>query len=107
MLDPVLEFLLSPTFRVVVLFLSVATSVPSALLTWFAWAKVGKDTILAIACLFSAWALSSSFFAVRYALGETQFSQLWFIIPNIASLVMSASAVMYLRSILSIGPRHD
>lgn len=101
-MEEILAFLLGPTFRSLVLAISVAVSVPSAALTWFAWARTRKSTILGIAIFFSGWALSASFFGIRYALGETAFSPVWFVVPNLASLCMSIGAFLYLRSILRV-----
>jgi hypothetical protein len=107
MLETATDFLLGPTFRSLVLAISVAVSLPSAGLTWFAWSRSGKATILGIAVFFSFWAVSASFFGLRYAAEETAFSQFWFIVPNVASLGMSTGAVVYLWSILKLDVHRD
>jgi len=104
-MDAVLKLMTGPEVRSVILAISVAVSIPSSFLTWFAWTKTKRSTIMGIAIFFSFWALSASFFSVRYAFGETQFSSYWFVIPNIASVGMSVGAFIYLKSILSVHVR--
>ena len=96
MIDAVLDFLLSPMFRSVVLKASAISAVLSAVITWAAWGVIKKTTVFGIALWFTAWSLSSSFFGYRYFLGFTDYSPAWFILPNVASLGMVLGSWIYL-----------
>ena len=99
-MESLLSPFLGPMFRSIVLASSVLVSVPSAMLTWFVWTKTRKRTILGIALLFTGWAASATFFAIRYGFGATDFSDRWFVVANAASIAMSVGAVIYLWSLL-------
>lgn len=99
----VFDFLLSPEFRGAILLLGCAASLTSAALTWYAWVLRRSRPVLAVAIVFSGWSISTLFFATRYLSGSTDFSSGWFILPNLASLVMIFGAFYFDYTLLVAG----